>query len=112
MTTLAKVAARAGVGIGTVSRVVNDHPNVSAGMRVRVETAMQEVGYTPHRRPRERSSHAGEVGVLVPFFDEPSAYLRLRGVVARLQPHGLNIVLHNVASPAQGREHIDHLLRA
>ena len=50
--------------------------------------------------------------MLVPFFDEPSAYQRLRGIVARLQPHGLNIVLFNVASPGQGRDHIDHLLRA
>jgi DNA-binding LacI/PurR family transcriptional regulator len=112
MTTLAEVAARAGVGIGTVSRVVNDHPNVSARMRVRVEAAMEDVGYTRPRRSRDKSSDTGEIGVLVPFFDEPSAYLRLRGIVARLQPHGLNIVLYNIASPAQSRDHIDHLLRA
>ena len=112
MTTLAEVAARAGVGIGTVSRVVNDHPNVSARMRVRVEAAMEDVGYTRQRRSRDKSSDTGEIGVLVPFFDEPSAFLRLRGIVARLQPHGLNIVLYNIASPAQSRDHIDHLLRA
>ena len=113
MTTLAEVAARAGVGIGTVSRVVNQHPSVSARMRVRVEAAMEEVGYVRARRSRPSEARSsGHVGVLVPFFDEPSAYQRLRGIVARLQPHGLNIVLFNVASPGQGRDHVEHLLRA
>jgi DNA-binding LacI/PurR family transcriptional regulator len=110
MTTLAEVAARAGVGIGTVSRVVNRHPSVSARMRARVETAMEEVGYVKPRRTRGTERPNGRVGVLVPFFDEPSAYQRLRGIVARLQPHGLNIVLFNVASPGQGQDHIAHLV--
>src|SRR5215203_4464992 len=101
MTTLAEVAAQAGVGIGTVSRVVNQHPSVSARMRARVEAAMEEVGYVRSRRTTVPQRRGGQVGVLVPFFDEPSAYQRLRGIVARLQPHGLNIVLYNVASPGQ-----------
>jgi LacI family transcriptional regulator len=105
MTTLAEVAARAGVGIGTVSRVLNQHPSVSPRMRQRVETAMEEVGYIRQRRPRQEPQ-SGQVGVLVPFFDEPSTYHRLRGVVSRLQPHDLNIVLYNVASPGQARDHI------
>src|SRR3954447_16592964 len=110
MTTLAEVAERAGVGIGTVSRVVNRHPSVSARMRARVETAMEAVGYVKPRRARGTERPNGGVGVLVPFFDGPSAYRRLRGIVARLQPHGLNIVLFNVASPGQGQDHIAHLV--
>ncbi|MCU1504087.1 MAG: transcriptional regulator, LacI family [Ilumatobacteraceae bacterium] len=108
MTTLAAVAARAGVGIGTVSRVLNQHPSVSERMRVRVEGAMVEVGYVRPSRiaSRDQLPPSGQVGVLVPFFDEPSAYQRLRGVVSRLQPHDLNIVLYNVASPGQARDHI------
>ena len=110
MTTLAKVAERAGVGIGTVSRVLNHHPGVSAKMRSRVEAAMSEVGYSRPGRGRQ-PARRGQVGVLVPFFDEPSAYQRLRGIVARLQPHDLNIVLYNVSSPGQTREHISRLVQ-
>jgi LacI family transcriptional regulator len=105
MTTLAEVAARAGVGIGTVSRVLNQHPSVSPRMRQRVEAAMEEAGYSRQRRQRQEP-HSGQVGVLVPFFDEPSTYQRLRGIVSRLQPHELNIVLYNVASPGQARDHV------
>lgn len=108
MPTLADVAQRAGVGIGTVSRVLNHHPGVSAQMRARVETAMAEAGY--NRRPRHpQSTRRGQVGVLVPFFDEPSAYERLRGIVARLQPHDLNIVLYNVSAPGQTRGYVSRL---
>lgn len=110
MSTLAEVAERAGVGIGTVSRVLNHHPSVSPKMRARVEAAMNEVGYTRLARGRQ-PSRRGQVGVLVPFFDEPAAYERLRGIVARLQPHELNIVLYNVSSPGQTRDHIARLVQ-
>ena len=41
------VAAEAGVSFVTVSRVFNDHPNVSANMRERVFAAARKVGYSP-----------------------------------------------------------------
>lgn len=39
------VAARAGVAVKTVSRVLNGHPYVSAPMRERVERAMADLGF-------------------------------------------------------------------
>lgn len=41
------VAARAGVAVKTVSRVLNDHPYVSAQTRQRVEQAMLELSFKP-----------------------------------------------------------------
>lgn len=41
------VAARAGVAVKTVSRVLNGHPYVSAATRERVETAMRDLGFRP-----------------------------------------------------------------
>jgi LacI family transcriptional regulator len=102
MATLAAVAAHARVGIGTVSRVLNDSPNVSPEMRERVRRSMSEVGYSPARKKRaDLRRRPGFVGVLVTYFDEPSAFQRLRGIVARLQPHGYEVVLYNVAAPGQ-----------
>ncbi len=109
MATLAQIADRAGVGIGTVSRVLNGHPSVSVAMRARVETAMHDLGYS--RPPRGgRPTRRGQVGVLVPFFDEPSAYERLRGIVSRLEPHALHVVLFNVSAPGQASELITSLV--
>ena len=44
--------------------------------------------------------------MLVPFFDEPSSYQRLRGIVQSLQPHGLEIVLYNVDAPDRARRRL------
>ncbi|MFY7746382.1 MAG: LacI family DNA-binding transcriptional regulator, partial [Erythrobacter sp.] len=41
------VAARAGVAVKTVSRVLNAHPYVSAELRARVEQAMADLDYRP-----------------------------------------------------------------
>ena len=42
------VAQRAGVGVGTVSRVINDSGYVSADTRKKIERAIEELGYTPN----------------------------------------------------------------
>src|SRR5258708_6417517 len=46
------VARLAGVSHQTVSRVVNDHPNVRARPRRRVQAAIAELGYRPNRAAR------------------------------------------------------------
>jgi DNA-binding LacI/PurR family transcriptional regulator len=46
------VARLAGVSHQTVSRVLNDHPNVREQTRVRVRAAIAELGYRPNRAAR------------------------------------------------------------
>ncbi len=50
--TLEAVAARAGVGRGTVSRVVNGSPQVSDRARAAVQSAIDDLGYVPNRAAR------------------------------------------------------------
>jgi LacI family transcriptional regulator len=55
------VAERAGVAVGTVSRVLNDHPSVTAEVRARVKAVIQELGYRPDPFARSmRSKDAAE----------------------------------------------------
>ena len=110
MATIEDVAARANVGIGTVSRVLNDSPQVRPATRAKVLEAMDQLDYVPARpakTTRRRSNQS--IAVLVPFFDQPAAYQRLRGVVGQLQPHGFEIVLMNVESTAQARDRLMEL---
>jgi LacI family transcriptional regulator len=112
MATIADVAARAGVGIGTVSRVLNGSAQVRPETRARVQQAMEELDYHPSRSVRRgRAARGGYVGVLVHFFEGPSAYQRLRGIVTRLQPHGFEVVLFIVDSPERARQRIVELPR-
>jgi DNA-binding LacI/PurR family transcriptional regulator len=104
MATMHDVAGAAGVGIGTVSRVLNNSPQVSEATRQRVLVAVEQTGYRPLRRSRrDQPKQQQLIGVLVPFFDEASPFLRLRGIVSRLAPHGCEAVIIDVRSPAQAR---------
>ena len=111
--TMAEVAKHAGVGIGTVSRVLSGSVQVSESTRRKVRAAADELGYERTRKWASEQGKRGRlVGVLVPFFDEQSAFQRLRGIVARLAPHGCSVVLQNVESPAQARAKLLELPRS
>ncbi|MGL4257676.1 MAG: LacI family DNA-binding transcriptional regulator [Microbacterium sp.] len=63
---MADVAAVAGVSGQTVSRVVNDSPRVDPATRSRVEAAMAELGYRPHRAARAlRTGRTQTIGLVV-----------------------------------------------
>ncbi|WP_341933339.1 LacI family transcriptional regulator [Microbacterium sp. LWO14-1.2] len=63
---MAAVAARAGVSGQTVSRVVNGSPRVDPATRERVERAMAELGYRPHRAARAlRTGRSQTIGLVV-----------------------------------------------
>lgn len=63
---MAMVASRAGVSGQTVSRVVNDSPRVDPLTRERVERAMVELGYRPHRAARAlRTGRSQTIGLVV-----------------------------------------------
>ncbi|MCM3780676.1 LacI family DNA-binding transcriptional regulator [Microbacterium hydrocarbonoxydans] len=63
---MAAVAARAGVSGQTVSRVVNESPRVDPATRERVERAMAELGYRPHRAARAlRTGRSQTIGLVV-----------------------------------------------
>ena len=46
------IAAKSGYGVGTVSRVINDQPNVSDRARERILAVMEELGYEPNSNAR------------------------------------------------------------
>lgn len=62
---MADVARVAGVSHQTVSRVLNDHPNVSDRTRMRVLAAIQELGYRPNRAARALATGRSDtVGII------------------------------------------------
>ena len=56
MSTIASVAALAGVGVGTVSRVLNDSTAVSGSTRMRVLEAIEALDYEPSAAARALST--------------------------------------------------------
>ena len=72
-TTLADVAAEAGVSKAAVSRVINDAPGVSAQTREHVRQVITELGYRPDPVARALASGHGDVVELV-IVDETSVF--------------------------------------
>src|SRR3954447_24311565 len=113
MATMSDVAKHAGVGIGTVSRVLSGSSKVSEKTRSKVHTSAEQLGYNrPRKSAAEQAKRDRLVGVVVPFFDEKSTFSRIRGIVSRLALHGCEIVLHNIESPAQARAKMVKLPRS
>jgi DNA-binding LacI/PurR family transcriptional regulator len=100
--TIRDVARRAGVGVGTVSRVLNDSPRVRPDKRERVLAAIAELGFV--RNPTAHSLSTGRshaIGVIAPFFTSPSSAERLRGVSTGVAEHGYRLLLVDVETPEQ-----------
>ncbi len=70
--TIFDVAKVAGVSIKTVSRVVNNEPNVRPSTRERVENAIAVLKYRPDQSARSLASrHSHLIGLI---YDDPAAY--------------------------------------
>ena len=74
-TTIVDVARAAGVSTATVSRVLNNHPQVDSRLRARVLQAVKEMGYRPSRVARTLRTRRNRVWALIisdvrtgPFF--------------------------------------------
>lgn len=97
--TLEQVAARAGVGRGTVSRVINGSPRVSEATRAAVEVAVTELGYVPNTAARALAANRTDaIALVVPepetrFFAEPYFSDVLRGVGAELGETEMQLLL-------------------
>jgi LacI family transcriptional regulator len=101
-TTIHDVARVAGVGIGTVSRVINNSANVKPGTRERVLSAIAQLDYRPNPIARSMiSKRTGSIGVVVPFFTRFFFVEVLRGMEAALAQLGRDLVLYNVETNAQ-----------
>jgi len=72
--TIRDVAALAGVGIKTVSRVINDEANVSPQMRERVQRAVVALNFKPHQGAgalRRGDRKTLTLGLLIDAVDNP-----------------------------------------
>ena len=68
------VAALAGVGLKTVSRVVNDEPNVSSETKERVERAIDALGFEPNHGAgslRRVGGRTQTIGLILDAVDNP-----------------------------------------
>ncbi|NIN66159.1 MAG: substrate-binding domain-containing protein, partial [Anaerolineae bacterium] len=109
--TIYDVARAAGVGIGTVSRVLNRSPlYVSEQTRRRVLEAVDKLSFRPDRAARALSRGKTEaIGVLVPFFTKYFFVEVLRGIEAATATNDYFLIIYNVEKKEEYVAHLDAL---
>lgn len=97
--TIYEVAKKAGVAISTVSRVLNDSPNVSEQTKTKVQSAIDELNFRPQVSARKLASKEPQMlAVAVPSFTTPFFNEVLKGVKDELKKMDLDIILYNTGS--------------
>jgi LacI family transcriptional regulator len=104
--TIVDVARKAGVSLGTVSRVINDKASVGDDLRERVRAASAALGFTPNPAAqgiRSRSTRA--VGLMVSDLSNPLFAATVSAASEVLYRAGYQMILANSRDePAMDRE--------
>lgn len=93
MASIKDVAQKAGVGVGTVSRVLNNSGYVSDETREKIEEAMKNLQYTPNELARNLyHKKSGIIAVLVPTVEIPFFAELVHNIEAELYNEGFKII--------------------
>ena len=117
------IAEKCGVSIATVSRVLNNNPNVSAATRAKIQAVIDEAGYTPSALARNLGNGGGAeapavtltgaVGVLCPSIQEPDHAELLATLECRLRQNNRPVLLKSgVETPEQEQAALQELVGA
>lgn len=92
--TIRDIADAAGVSVATVSRVINDRPDVSSQTRAAVRRVMHARSFVTNRSARALSiGRTGLIGLTVPFVDESYFLAIISGAAEALYEQGQRAVL-------------------
>lgn len=112
MASIKDVAARAGISVATVSRVLNDHPSVRPSTRDRVLTAITELGYRPNGVARSLRTHQTRtLGLVISDVLNPFFTALARAVEDQARDQGYSVIIGNAdEQPGLQDHHVRSLL--
>jgi len=111
--TISEVAAKAGVSIKTVSRVMNNEAGVRSATKEKVQAAMAELNYRPSQAARSlASTQSFQIGFI---YDNPNAYYVIdmqNGILDICRNNNYELVIHPCdASAADITEEIKQVIK-
>lgn len=115
MVTLEKIASLAKVSRSTVSRVINNDPNVSEKTRKRVKQVIEEINYQPNMAARRLAGgRTGVIGLLAPMgvsnlFTDPFFPLVVQGVSLACNTLDYSVILW-LAEPEYDRRKVRQVI--
>ncbi len=115
--TLEDIAKQAGVSRSTVSRVVNNFPNVREDVRSRVLDVIQKTGYHPNAAARTLASQRSwTLGLVLPhsvsqFFTDPYYPHLTKGIAQACNEHNFTLALFLVSTKEDERKIFTRITR-
>ena len=110
--TIYDLAREAGVGIGTVSRCLNNHPSVSADTRAKVLSVAKRLSYQPHpHAQRLASRRTNTFSAIIPYFTNYFFVQVLQGIQDKASELGFDLILYGVNHPAQAEYYVRRSLQ-
>jgi LacI family transcriptional regulator len=91
------IARISGVGVSTVSRVINNHPDVNADTREKVLAIIKEYNYVPNNSARNlRLTHSHAIAVLVKGITNPFFSPLIKILDQEISRMGYAMLMHQV----------------
>lgn len=116
MTTLEEIARLARTSRSTVSRVINNDPNVKESTRKRIRDVIQHLNYQPNQAARSLAGGITHVlGLVIPtgvasVFSDPYFPTLIRGISTTCQEHEYSVMLW-LAEPEYERRTVMQMLQ-
>jgi len=110
--TIYDVARKAGVGIGTVSRVLNNSPQISSKTRERVIKVIKDLKYQPHAMAQGLArKRTNSLACIVPSFTGYFYLELINGIQQALNRHGFDLILYSVVQMEKEKDVLKRTLR-
>ncbi|MDZ7725825.1 MAG: LacI family DNA-binding transcriptional regulator [candidate division KSB1 bacterium] len=110
--TIYNVATKAGVGIGTVSRALNNSPNISPDTKKRVLKAIEELHYQPHAMARglaRRKSHMA--AIMLPMFTGYFYMELMQAIQEQASRHEYDLIMYSIDKPSKSKDYLKRVLQ-
>ena len=95
--TIKDIAKLCGVGVSTVSRALNNHPDINPETKEMILQVIKENGFVPNNSARNlKRVEANSVAVLVKGITNPFFTDMIEVIEAEIEKRGYSMVLHHV----------------
>jgi len=95
------IARFAGVGVSTVSRVINNHPDVNKETKERVMAVIEKHHYVPNNSARNlKRNQSNTIGVLIKGITNPFFSRMIKVIEKEITRRKYSMILHQVESDA------------
>lgn len=93
--TIVDIARIAGVGVSTVSRVINNHPDVKCETREKILEIIRENNYIPNNSARIlKQTNTNNIGILIRGVFNPFFAALLKNISMSVEKAGYSIIVH------------------